>query len=87
MILSAIERSSAENFSGGPSRLEYKMESFSRTSPAGDLKESKSRPAEFFSLVKMELGVVRTAGRSEGLELGGREVGRSTNCFRPAAHC
>lgn len=47
------------------------MESSSLTSATGDLKESKSRQAEFFSLIKMELGMVRTAGRSEELERGG----------------
>lgn len=70
MILSTIERNSAENISEGPRGLEFKMESSSQTSAAGDLKESKSRQAEFFSLIKMELGVVRTAGRSEELEPG-----------------
>lgn len=53
------------------------MESSSLTSAAGDLKEPKSRQAEFFSLIKMELGMVRTAGKSEELERGrGGGVGR-----------
>lgn len=67
------------------------MESSSLTSAAGDLKESKSRQAEFFSLIKMELGMVRTAGRSEELERGAGGRSRKgevlTDCFRPAAHC
>lgn len=65
------------------------MESSSLTSATGDLKESKSRQVEFFSHIKMELGMVRTAGRSEELERGGgsREGEVLTDCFRPAAHC